>query len=142
MAQVGRRLRGSAALEFALCLPAFVVVLLGIAETSSYLSQRYLVQRVAVDAARIGATTLEGPDATGERIVAAAEGQARTALAEAGYACDADSTSCAVSASWSEIDGQRWVVVDVTVLAHVQPSGLGLTPPFIGARWTMLAQQQ
>lgn len=132
--------RGAAAVEFAMLVPVFAMVAVATAELSSFMSQRFLVQRAAMDGARLGATTLEGSLGDGSLIEAAAESQARGLLAHAGRPCVEG--ECSVTAAYVEIQGLYWVSVDVVLRADVVPSGFGLTPEFVTANMVMLAQQQ
>lgn len=123
-------------------LPVFLFVVLGAAEISYYLSELYDVQRAARDGARVGAITIEGEDATGDEIIAAAEFMAKAQMLAAGKACVNDD-GCAVSATWvKHSDGFRYVRVLVIAPHHPLTPGLDLIGSLVQAEFTMLTQQQ
>jgi len=132
--------RGATALEFVLALPVFLMVVLGVAEVSHYMSSLYLVQRAARDGARVGAVTLEGLHPTGDQIVANAEAQAKFVLNAGGRPCN---DVCTVTADWTaQSDGFYYVTVYVAEPHKAITPGLGLVPAHATATFTMLAQQQ
>lgn len=131
--------RGSAALEFALCLPVAVLIVAGIADLSTFVSVVQLASRAARDGARIGSTVIEGDDPTGDQIEADAVEHVELLLAEAGRPCG---TGCAVSANWIDIDGQMFVRV---LVEYPYEPMVGLTrflSDEVRAEFTMMTQQQ
>ncbi|MDP2316656.1 MAG: pilus assembly protein [Pseudomonadota bacterium] len=136
---MSRARRGAAALEFALCLPIFAVIVAGIADLSMFVSVLQLVSRAARDGARIGSATIEGDAPTGDQIEADAVAHVELLLAAAGRPCGAD---CTVTAEWIDIDGPMFVRVRVS---YPYEPFVGLTA-FLAdratAEFTMMTQQQ
>ncbi len=130
---------GATALEFILALPVFLIMVLGVADLSAYLSSLYTVQRAARDGARVGAITLEGTNPNGAKIEAAAAAQARVVLAADGRTCGSD---CSVTADWFSVDDFRYVMVYVAIPHHPITPGLGLVPNVATAQFIMLTQEQ
>lgn len=142
MAGVMRRLRrGAAATEFVFTAPIMLLMVAGIFELSTFIGRFHMLQRAARDGARVGSVTLEGEEADGSLITAAAEAQANLVLTSGGLPCTG---SCAVNAQWvlDEDLGLRFVVVTVTYpylpLTDVLPFLNGDTV----SQFTMVTQQQ
>lgn len=135
------RLRGVAASEFALALPAFLLVVMASAEVSHFITSVYTVQRAARDGARVGSVTLEGPSPDGTLIAARAEQQAIEVLEATGRTCG---DTCQVDATWYQdsITGWWYVQVDVDYPHQAFAPALGVVPSTATARFTMLTQQQ
>lgn len=136
-----RSRRGAAAIEFALTAPILVLVMGGIIELSSYLSLCHMVARAARDGARVGSITLEGVDATGDAIEAAAVAQALSVLDAVG---DGAPDGTTVEAAWDLADdGWYYVTVDVTypynAFSQIVPH---LEDIDVHARFVMMTQQQ
>lgn len=133
--------RGVAAMEFALCLPPFFLVVIATAELSNYMSDLYMVQRAVRDGARVGSTTLEGPDADGTLIEAAAIDQVEAVLEGADRPCVG---ACQILAEWHTVDGDpyRYVTVYVSQPYQSIAPGISIVPAQVTARLTMLTQQQ
>jgi hypothetical protein len=136
------RRRGAAAVEFALVLPVLMLVFGAIIELSLFISTYHRVTRVARDAARVGSVVIEGPDADGTDIRAAAEDHAVLALEGAGLDCEG---GCDIATTWDldEDSGYFFLIVDV----HYPFFGLtGVMPELaergINARFAMVTQQQ
>lgn len=135
----GRLRRGVAAMEFALTLPVFLFVVLGVADLSYFITSLYDVQRAARDGARVGAVTLEGGTPTGAVITAEAIAQAKIVLAASDKPCGDD---CSVTAQWVLVDGLRYVQVNVVYPHRPFTPGLNLVPTYARASFFMLTQQQ
>jgi len=133
------RRAGAAALEFALCLPIFLVILGGVADLSQFVSLLQVVSRATRDGARIGSVKIEGATPTGDLIEADSVAHARMLLTEAGYTC---AVGCDVTAVWEEIDGAMFVRVRVE---YPYEPYVGITR-FLAedatAEFVMLTQQQ
>lgn len=102
--------RGAAAMEFALWLAAFLVVLVCTIDLAHFLNVYIVVQRAARDGARYASTILEDPPETGDSIEAAARDHATLVLSSSGLTCTA---GCSVTASWLDSGGRKWLDVDV-----------------------------
>lgn len=135
-----RRLRrGVAAMEFALTLPVFLFVVLGVADLSYFITSLYDVQRAARDGARVGSVTLEGGTPTGAVINAEAIAQAKQVLLASGKPCG---EGCSVTSTWVLVEGFRYVQVNVTYPHRPFTPGLHLVPTYARASFFMLTQQQ
>lgn len=130
---------GVAAIEFALTLPFLFAVLLGIVELSLLQSRTYVVSRAARDACRIGSGVLEGPDADGSEIKAAAIEHAEFVLATAGVDC---SSGCEFDATWEESDGWMMLTMQVGVPYDPFTGFLPMIPGVVRSEFHMLTQQQ
>ncbi len=132
--------RGVVAVEAALVLPAILVVLMAIIDLSMFMQRWRIVQRAARDGCRVGSVTIEGADATGDEIEAAAIEQAETMLSAAGMPCAGD---CTVEADWELADdGYHYLTVTVS---WPWSSWTGFFPRLgseVTGRFTMLTQQQ
>lgn len=101
---------GSAAIEFALCLPVIVVVLAGITDVSLYLSAIYNIERACRDAARVGSATVDGTAPIGDDIEAAACAHVVDVLTNVAL----DPTLATTTANWAlESDGYYYLTVSV-----------------------------
>jgi Flp pilus assembly protein TadG len=131
--------RGSATIEFALCLPVLLVVIAGIVDISNFVALTQLTSRAVRDGARIGSTVIEGDAPTGALIEQAALDQVDLLLEEAGYPCGA---GCDVTAEWRAIDDVMYVQVRVT---YPYEPLVGLST-FLAdnamSEFTMMTQQQ
>ena len=142
MTTSSRERRGAGALEFALTLPILLIVAFGIAELGLLMHRNHVVTRSARDGARIASGVIEGPDATGDQITAAAEQATRFALATAGVECSIDD-ACRVRADWVERDG--WMTVQVSAQVSYDPLTMLLRPVMpetVHGGFVMLTQQQ
>lgn len=134
-----RTRRGVGTIEFALTLPILLYVAMGITELGMLTGRVELVNRVAREAARAGAGTIEGADPTGTHIEEVAIAQASAALEAAGIVCD---DGCTVTAEWTDHSG--WMNLDVRVeVPYVPVTNLvpGL-PTSTHGEFTMVTQQQ
>lgn len=131
--------RGAAALEFALCLPAFVLVMAAIIDLSTYLSVVQIASRAARDGARVGSTVIEGDSPTGDEIEAAAVEQAVLLLDESGHLCAA---GCDVTANWIDIEGVDYVRVDITYPYEPLVGLSTFLSDSVTTQFTMMTQQQ
>lgn len=107
--------RGAAALEFALCFPAFLVVVGASVDLGRLLSSHHTVQRLARDAARVGGavTTTDDHHAAGEtEIEAGALAYAEAALNEAYPTCE---DACHANVNYFlDANGNAYLTVDVS----------------------------
>lgn len=131
--------RGVAAVEFALTLPVFMLVLAGVIELSAFISQFHIVQRAARDAARVGSITLEGPNPDGEILKQAAVDQAFTVLDAAGRPCGA---GCVVAAEWFPDGDHDYISVTVSYEYVPITWAFGNLADQSVAQFTMLTQQR
>ncbi len=134
-----RARRGVGVVEFSLTMPILLYVTMGITELGMLTGRVELVNRVAREAARAGAGTIEGADPTGTAIAEMAIAQASAALEAAGIPCD---TGCTVTAEWIDRDG--WMNLDVRVeVPYVPVTNLvpGL-PTSTHGEFTAITQQQ
>jgi hypothetical protein len=131
--------RGSAAVEFALCLPIFVLIVAGIVDLSSFVSVVQLASRAARDGARIGSTVIEGATPTGDLIEDESIEHVQLLLAEAGSPCGA---GCEVLADWVDIDGQMFVRVHVEYPYEPIVGISAFLSDRVTAEFTMMTQQQ
>ena len=138
-AMTSRVRRAVAAMEFALTLPVFLLVVLGVADLSYFISNLYDVQRAARDAARIGSITIETPPVTGDELRAAAIAQAQIVLAASEKPCGG---GCSVTAEWITIEGFKYIRVNVQYPHKAFTPGLNLVPTSAKAQFVMLTQQQ
>lgn len=86
--------RANTAIEVALTLPLFLVLLAGVLEWGLVLPRQSVVEHCARDAARAGALTESSDDPAG-----AAAARARQRLAEAGFDVDAATVTAVVMSS-------------------------------------------
>lgn len=131
--------RGSAALEFALCLPAFVLVVAAIVDLSTYLTIMQLASRAARDGARVGSTVIEGGTPTGDEIEAASIEQAELLLLEAGHPC---LSGCTLNAIWLDIEGVDYVRVEVQYPYEPLVGLSTFLSDNVSTQFTMMTQQQ
>lgn len=131
--------RGVAAIEFALTLPFMLLILMGIVELSLLQSRMYVISRAARDGCRIGSGVIEGADADGSQIKAAAVAHAQEVLDNANVNCGA---GCDVTAMWYEQAG--WMMLKVQVGVPYDPfTGLlPMIPAITRGEFVMLTQQQ
>jgi Flp pilus assembly protein TadG len=135
-----RARRGVGTIEFALTMPILLYVTMGITELGMLTGRVELVNRVAREAARAGAGTLEGADPTGTSIEETAIAQATASLEAAGIPCE---LGCTVTARWTEQSG--WMTLDVRVeVPYVPVTNLvpGLPTSTHGDFRTITQQQQ
>jgi len=141
-----RQRRGASLFEFALMIPMVTLVLFAITDLSAYITQLHIVGRAARDGARVGSVTLEGVDATGAQIEAAAYDQAVLVLESTGHAClNEDGTvdeslGCEIDADWIYVYPYHLIRVTVTY-----PMQFNVYPTFPGevvGTFTMMTQQQ
>lgn len=136
-----RMRRGAAVVEFALTLPFLVYVMVSIVELGLLMHRGRVVARAARDGCRIGAPISEGPNPTGDLIIAAAEEHARFLLTASGVDCTIPS-QCIARGRWHEVDG--WHVLTLDVLVPYTPFTrlVPWLPTETAATFTMLTQQQ
>lgn len=117
------RRRGTAAMEFALCLPVTMLVFGSVVDGGRVMSVNHSLARAARDGARIGSMVMEPPPATGHTIRAEARAAAERSLLAAGHAPG----EYFVTASWDrDADDIAWI--RVTVTSDFQPIFRGLSP--------------
>ncbi|MDP2310075.1 MAG: pilus assembly protein [Pseudomonadota bacterium] len=133
------RRRGSAALEFALCLPIFVLIVAAIADLSTFVAVVQLASRAARDGARVGSTVIEGATPNGDLIEAEAIEHVELLLAEAGRPCGA---GCTVQAEWLDIEGRMFVRVRVEYPYEPLVGLSTFLSDNVRAEFTMMTQQQ
>jgi hypothetical protein len=134
-----RSRRGVAAVEFALTLPVFLLVLTGVIELSNFISNFHHVQRAARDGARVGSITLEGPNPNGDLIRAAAAEQALFVLEASGKPCE---DGCTISTDWYQ-DGDYMMVEVIVEYPYTPLTWLyGQLAEQSVAQFTMMTQQQ
>lgn len=140
MKRLSRNRRGVAAIEFALTLPFLLLVIMGIVELSILQTRMYLITRAARDACRIGSGVIEGVDADGTQITAAANLHAQEVLTNGGVTCG--SAGCDINSVWYEADG--WMMLRVEVGVPYAPfTGLmPMIPDVTRGQFVMLTQQQ
>ena len=139
MAGARQRRRGTAAMEFGLWFPAFVLIVLGVIDASLFLARQHALERSARAGAQVGAVTLEASDpASGADIEAEAIEAATRSLQAARLA----SVTQVHADWWQDANGYSWITVTVdTPYKSIVP---GLTP-FKGnqtASFTMFTQEQ
>ena len=140
MARVNRsRRRGIAAVEFALTLPLFLLVVTGVIELSHFISNFHHVQRAARDGARVGSVTLEGPNADGSLIRQAAAQQAIDVLEASQKPCG---VGCTVAVDWFESDNRHYVTVTVSYPYEPLTWMFGQLADQSVAQFTMMTQQR
>jgi hypothetical protein len=110
--------RGAGALGFALTMPILLAVAFAIAEMGLFLHDSQIVSRAARDAGRIGSGVIEGLDADGSEIEAAAERHALFVLRASGIDCDA--VLCEAEADWF-LDDEGWMMLEVRVEVPYEP---------------------
>jgi Flp pilus assembly protein TadG len=129
--------RGNAAIEFALLMPLMLLLLAGIVDGSMFLLDRHAAVRAARDGARVAASVVEDPPATGDKIEAAAQLYAEKSLAAA------EVVPLSVSADWTtDADGWSWITLTIVVRHRAT---FGPYSPFerdIIHSFTMLTQEQ
>ena len=141
---MSRRLRGAAAVEFALWLPVLIVLFAGVVDLSRYMSSQQAITRAARDGARYGITVVKSPSGTTQATPAEIEAEAETqtlyVLTESGITC---STGCV-------IDGRVYVtasglrMLEVSVSRPFTPL-MGMIPQIAGnqtSAFTMMTQLQ
>jgi len=134
-----RRRRGVAAVEFALTLPVFLLVVTGVIELSHFISNFHHVQRAARDGARVGSVTLEGVDGDGSLIEAAAAQQALDVLEASRRECGA---GCTVISDVFIEDGRQYISVTVSYPYEPLTWMFGQLADQSVAQFTMMTQQQ
>ena len=134
---LGKR-RAASAVEFALCLPFVLLLLIGSTDFALWAHAHQTLSRATQDGARVGAAVLVPEAATGTEIVDAAEAATIAAMTIGGF----DPGDATVAASW-DVDGAG--VAWLTVVATAPYTSILGTGPFdapITKAFAVVTQEQ
>ncbi len=123
--------RGSAAIEFALCLPFVLALFGGVLELGNALYWKIAVTNAVRDGARMGVTEEDPASAAVDRALAV--------LSEFEISCDT-ALDCEMDAQVQSIDGVDYLVMTASV-PYVPVVGLLDLPLTIDASFTMRLQE-
>jgi len=133
------RRRGASAIEFALCMPFVLLLIIGSVDCAMWTLAHQSLARAVQDGARVGAEFLVPDDGNGKEIENAALAATRTAVQQAGF----DPSEVALSAVWSvENNRKAWLAVQATA---TNTPLMGIRSPFavdVRKRFVVFTQEQ